>query len=372
MTATADNTKLADRSHLTALDGLKGLCACIIAFIWHYQNFEPEISPLYSLFKPFYDHGYMCVEVFFMLSGFGMILGYEKRILDGAVTGVDYWFRRVKKLFPIMIFATVIIAVIHIVQAVFFSDVFEAPLNVDAYHFLLNILGLQYGVLGLEFSFNAPIWFVSVLLTDYLLLWLIIYFLKNKREAVPLFYMIMAVAGCILFLADGTGPFFNGQMGRGISSFFVGCVLAKVHQNKDKLNTTLMGYIALGFLILNGILSAKLGYEILGNFTLYAVLGLAPCVLLATLYIGWLNKFLGLLPFAKLGSLSVGIFFLHYPIQLIWSTVALTTDLGIDFSRIRFWGAYVLSVMIVAILYDLFLKKRINGLWNLFVRKDLV
>lgn len=67
------------REKIKSIDGLKGVAACMIAFVWHYQHFAPQAGyPFYCVFKPFYDYGDSVVEIFFMLSGLGMVLGYEK------------------------------------------------------------------------------------------------------------------------------------------------------------------------------------------------------------------------------------------------------------------------------------------------------
>lgn len=71
---------------INALDGIKGICACIIASCWHYQHFTPAESPFYSFLKLFYDYGYLAVEMFFVFSGFGMTIGYESRIIKNAIT----------------------------------------------------------------------------------------------------------------------------------------------------------------------------------------------------------------------------------------------------------------------------------------------
>ena len=51
--------------HLDCIDGIKGLGACIIAFLWHYQHFiMPPDVPLYRIFPVLYENGYIFVELF--------------------------------------------------------------------------------------------------------------------------------------------------------------------------------------------------------------------------------------------------------------------------------------------------------------------
>jgi peptidoglycan/LPS O-acetylase OafA/YrhL len=71
--------------HLHTLDILRGL-ASLAVVLYHYQHFyyvapgalAPgfvwSALPLYSLFWPFYQWGFLAVKVFFVLSGFVFIL----------------------------------------------------------------------------------------------------------------------------------------------------------------------------------------------------------------------------------------------------------------------------------------------------------
>ena len=52
-----------EKRRLDSLDGLRGIAACIIAFVWHYQHFvQPEFAPFHSVFKVSYAYGDNLVE----------------------------------------------------------------------------------------------------------------------------------------------------------------------------------------------------------------------------------------------------------------------------------------------------------------------
>ncbi len=55
---------LEKQTRIRALDGVKGICACVVAFMYHYQHFQPLESPFYRIFKLFYDKGDLAVEIF--------------------------------------------------------------------------------------------------------------------------------------------------------------------------------------------------------------------------------------------------------------------------------------------------------------------
>ena len=84
------------------LNALKFFAACMIAFVWHYQHFKPQNgSPFASIFKFGYKEGWLMVELFFALSGFGMFLGYAEKIRKRQISFGEYILKRLKKLYPI-------------------------------------------------------------------------------------------------------------------------------------------------------------------------------------------------------------------------------------------------------------------------------
>ena len=90
--------KNAESQKITAFDGLRGLGACAIAFFRHYDHFEPEVSPLKKVFPVAYTNGWLAVEMFFMLSGFVMMLGWHDRIREDKTTFYGYLGKRLYRI----------------------------------------------------------------------------------------------------------------------------------------------------------------------------------------------------------------------------------------------------------------------------------
>ena len=61
------------------LNTLKFFASISIAFLWHYNDFVTRNFPFGYKFLWSYKKGFIFVELFFMLSGFGMFMGYGKR-----------------------------------------------------------------------------------------------------------------------------------------------------------------------------------------------------------------------------------------------------------------------------------------------------
>ncbi|MBQ8246321.1 MAG: acyltransferase [Lachnospiraceae bacterium] len=354
---------------LACVSGLKGFGACMIAFVWHYQHFAPQAGfPFYCLLRPFYDMGDRMVEVFFMLSGFGMILGYERRIRDGKVTFREYIGKRVKKLFPLM---WVTLFVTLFLQCIYFYKVgttFVYP-NLDVYHFLLNLFGLQNGILENQWSYNSPSWYIAVLLCCYVALYFIINKFKANDDYLVFAYVVTALAGGVIILMEINFPLFNFLMGRGFACFFVGALLAKVFQLKNLLHEQRIGYLSLIFLIGIGILISVFGYEILGNLQMTVILGIAPTLILSVLFVPWISKLLSLKPFVYLGKISLSIYLWHFPVQCVWKIVDVYWGLEINYSSRLIWLSYVATVLLLSVLYEKFFAEKVQAINKLFVRK---
>ena len=87
-----------------------------MAFVWHYQHFKPQNgSPFDMLFKVSYVMGWSMVDLFFMLSGFGMMIGYGKRVFEKNISFKCYFIKRLKRLYPLFIFTTALVFFLELI-----------------------------------------------------------------------------------------------------------------------------------------------------------------------------------------------------------------------------------------------------------------
>lgn len=196
----------APRPRLHLLDGARGLAAAAVLF-WHYQLFffplgarrasaevwalEPFAGPLRLLYR----HGLHAVPLFWLISGFVLAFVYYGA---GASTR-SFAVNRFARLYPLHLLTLLLVAGLQ------FAAVrrFGAELiygNNDPYHFALQLAfasdwGFQRG-----FSFNAPIWSVSVEVLVYALFWLTVRWLPRWGVALPL---LLALAAAVLVEAIG-------------------------------------------------------------------------------------------------------------------------------------------------------------------------
>jgi peptidoglycan/LPS O-acetylase OafA/YrhL len=92
-----------DRNRIAYLDGLRGLAILSVA-LWHYTNWDYlRFFPYGSMFAsiPILDHGWIGVNIFFLISGYVILLTLER------CTGFwQFMGRRWLRLFPAMLIAS--------------------------------------------------------------------------------------------------------------------------------------------------------------------------------------------------------------------------------------------------------------------------
>ncbi len=331
-----------------ALDGMKGIAACIVAFVWHYQHFGVmgADSPLYTFLKASYDYGWLMVELFFMLSGFGMMMGYKDRITEGKLSFPAFFFRRLGKLYPLHLATLLIVTVLEGVYLSKTGTTFVYP-NFDLYHFALNVLCMQNGFFGTEWSFNSPSWCLSIFLILYTLFYCIIR--KGKKDTVIVisFGVTFLLGGLILF-AGWNLPVANELTARGLLCFSVGVILYYIYRNRERLPWKLIGVMS--FLLCIGIyVFVRLrGWEAVGNVRMQFILSTGPLLILSLLFFKPLNLVVGSKPFAWLGSISMDIYLLHFPVQCAIRVMDLHFNWQLDYASISVWLVYGIAVLLVA------------------------
>lgn len=188
----------ARRHRLHLLDGARGLAAFAVLF-WHYQSFyfppgarkpvagvwdiEPFAEPLYLLYR----QGVHAVPVFWLISGFVLAFVYY-----GAGTSTrSFAVNRFARLYPLHLLTLLLVMVLQIAA----QHRFGASLiygNNDPYHFALQLFFASDWGFEKGFSFNAPIWSVSVEVLVYAAFWLSVRWLPRFGVALPLLATLAA------------------------------------------------------------------------------------------------------------------------------------------------------------------------------------
>lgn len=157
--------------HLYALDVSRGIAALSVV-LWHWQHFAfnghsqasdfvRSEQPLYRLFKLFYEKGEIGVEYFFLLSGFIFFWLYRDAIANRVINAKRFFVQRFSRLYPLHFATLLLVAVLQYLYIKHNGNSFVYPNN-DGYHFVLNVFFASKWGLESGWSFNAPIWSVSI------------------------------------------------------------------------------------------------------------------------------------------------------------------------------------------------------------------
>jgi len=150
---------MAESNEIKPLTGLRGVAALyVVAF--HYLDGLTFSSPG----KTFLAHGYLAVDLFFVLSGFVMALSYARMFYTGFSLSTYWKFlgRRLARVYPLYLAATVV--ALFLVLLGWLPYVGPGSLGIT---FVANLFMIQ--TWGIGASLDAPGWSISTEWAAYLL-----------------------------------------------------------------------------------------------------------------------------------------------------------------------------------------------------------
>ncbi len=153
-------TSASPSGEIKALTGLRGIAALYVV-VFHANG----LAAFPTLVRPFVSHGYIAVDLFFILSGFVMAMTYGGLFENGfsLKNFKSFLLLRLARIYPLYILMT-------LVTAVLITTVLS-----DTYHFDDNVLrALPFNIamihaLGTAYSIVPPSWSISTEWAAYLL-----------------------------------------------------------------------------------------------------------------------------------------------------------------------------------------------------------
>ncbi len=182
-------------SRIPELDGIRAIAIIAVLFVHGFANAElqPLAPALHGLGRIGYaiaSHGWLGVDLFFVLSGFlitGILLDSRRRHTYFR----DFWVRRALRILPLVIAVVAILSVIYrpeagyVLMALFFAVDF-APL-------------LHYGNNGM-----GPLWSLAVE-EQFYLFWPFLVFFLRERALMFVTVAVIAIEPVVRFLTMGSG-----------------------------------------------------------------------------------------------------------------------------------------------------------------------
>ena len=325
-------------TRIAALDGLRGLGALLV-MLFHFDVFYLPQAGLSRAF-PGLTHGYLGVDLFFLLSGFVMAHVY------GVEMGANWrahWFEfaraRVARIYPMFLLATLAMVVAYAVC--------RRPLNMVAFTGTTLVLQpalLQYLHGGL--SWNYPTWSIGTEAAAYL--YFVLYadmLMYGKRPS----WLAWAWAGVVCAIAvrhTGSLNLFAGPLAllRTLAEFTLGALLYRAHRDQAPSARTWP-------LALAGVAAALAAWT---RWDPFSVLAFACAIYHAVGGSGLLARALNSRAAVALGVWSYAVYLLHAPVHYTVDAVMAATghplrELSVSQARVAM-GLTVLAVIALAAL----------------------
>ena len=300
----------------------------LMVVIWHYQNFFFPYNTISSfdifnnnneIIKLFLNsklgtHG---VYTFFCISGIVFSLTY----LEKKISSKDFILKRFARLYPLHFLTLIIVALIQLINQNYIGEYQIYFIN-DLKHFFLNIFFISGWGFEDSFSFNGPIWSVSLELIVYFVFFILISALSKSK------YLLTIIIVILIFTIRDF--FFDNELFSALGLFFCGVLLFKFYSERRSLT---LFVISILLFILN----------FFGNYKIILTcIGICSFFLSINRFISnhYLNKI-----FSILGNLTYASYLLHIPIQLIFIFIVYKFNISQNiFNKFYFFTFFIFFV----------------------------
>ncbi|WP_131197026.1 acyltransferase family protein, partial [Lichenihabitans psoromatis] len=167
------------KAEIKALTGLRGFAAMAVV-IYH---FSVGVWPL----KTFFDHCYLAVDLFFVLSGF-IIASTSGEVFTTSLSGREYGkfvAKRLGRIYPLYLVTTLV----AIAMVALIGDRWQ----IEPVSLISNLLMIQGW--GIAESFDSPGWSISVEMAAYILFPPLMLFLHKARPAAYYISFVLCIVG---------------------------------------------------------------------------------------------------------------------------------------------------------------------------------
>jgi peptidoglycan/LPS O-acetylase OafA/YrhL len=222
-----------ERKYVESLTGLRGFAA-VFVMLYHYRLYILTGGRLQTAL----EHGYLGVDLFFVLSGFVMSMTYRDMFVDKYKIRQHLYFLglRLARLYPIYAIVTIATIIVRIVVHGFSAA--GSPREIICNALLIQNWGLSRSIVG-------PAWSISVEWALYLLFpfLAVLVLLRRPRWGALLGIMSVVSLFALAFLPESivrisrykgpmdiVNPFEPGALIRGISEFILGMLAWRISQ----------------------------------------------------------------------------------------------------------------------------------------------
>jgi peptidoglycan/LPS O-acetylase OafA/YrhL len=319
---------------IESLDILRGLAAmAVVVWHWNWLLVDPstgtipaysisELPFLYLLF-PLYKAGYLAVDLFFAISGFVFFHMYAERLARGEVAAREFWWNRFTRLYPLHIATLLYVTVIQLIYHSSHAGYFIYPDN-SPMLFASQLFMASNWLPSAPYSFNGPIWSVSIEILLYGL-----FFVLARCGLIKPWHVVFPVWAGSFLITEAN------MLGHGIMTFFTGALCYYTFKNRREFRALVAAIVGAGIIqIAHSGVSLRICAVTVGIPTVLLVLSLCEHRLKPIApYLGWL------------GHTSYSSYLLHFPVMLTLVTIGLRVD---PYSHVHLI-AYLIGVVLLSL-----------------------
>ena len=323
----------------------------ISVLIYHYKIFFFQFNgylelnlnnklfllPFNSIINVFYKYGDYGVQMFWCISGF--IISYVYLNKKYRVTSKEFFINRFSRLYPLHFITLILVLFIQLISKSITGNYQLFEYN-DIYHFFLNLFFISGWGFHNGFSFNQPIWSVSMELIAYTFFFISIKYIKNFELK---FLFVMYIV--LLFIDKSfSAPNMNNNIISCVNLFISGTI---IYFLTKKLNKKTFFMISISLLIISFI----------GNFKIFMF---CPAILMLfivseNLFKDKINKNF----FSMLGNVTYSTYLLHAPYSII--LILLFKNQTEVYLNSFFFFFYFTSLIIVSSFVYILIEKNLQN-----------
>ena len=291
-----------DKEYFFALNGWRIVFSLLI--VWHHLPADWKTNSIN------YDFGNTIVLFFFILSGFLLTLGYQKKIVDGKIKYKDFVIKRAIAVFPIQWLMTLLFVFFGINIVTYWA----VPFNLTLTQSLVPFWEINW-------KLNTPAWFLSSIFICYLLTPPVLLFAKKRVNFVIIYCAVVLIWNIFVFLLpDNIGGrlwlCYINPFARFID-FSAGILLALYWPEIKKIFNGILKNKAIATfceVMIVAVVSYLFVDESIQEYNNYRVLRYPVILFFIVVFAlssGLVSKFLGSEKLNKLGDLSLAIYMCH-------------------------------------------------------------
>lgn len=295
---------------LNQLAGLRGICAWWVV-IYHSLTLLEQSLP--QPLNAFLVHGYLAVDLFFLLSGFVIFLGYHVSLSKDFPQSIKkfYWhrFTRIYPLHFVMLGGYFVLFLAYH----FFSTSGTPPQSYTWTTFFQSMFLVHMWV-GSDLTWNVPSWSISSEWFVYLFFPFMAYGLRTIQGGIRLHLLTLVAIGFLLHLIYSvSGVYSLGAeiprmaLIRTMLEFLMGVLVGSLYVNHKIFLEQYRNIFLGGFLVLCAAYT-------LTTISDYVLIPIAFALLIAYLSTtsSWITRFLSRPTLVYLGEISYSTYMVHY------------------------------------------------------------